>query len=157
MNTINTNTRKQIDYKKVVNIAEDGEITVLDYLFIHNPEFKGATGSKFYPISKSKYKDTVNDDDAVIDSLIDSGMELPDSYKRTGFEGWADAFSTEDRENIFCDTSYRELWDYLREECNLTENEAYIFNCTGGGRCFDKKFKGNKNPELSKLIRQYEA
>jgi len=54
------------------------------------------------------------------------------------------------------DTSYKELWDYMRQELNLNEEEAYIFNCTGGGRCFDKNFQGNINPELSKKIRNAE-
>lgn len=33
---------------KVVNIAEDGEITVLAELFKYENGFKGATGHKFY-------------------------------------------------------------------------------------------------------------
>lgn len=32
--------RQQTDFKKVVNISEDGEITVLDYVFDHGDGFK---------------------------------------------------------------------------------------------------------------------
>lgn len=60
-------------------------------------------------------------------------------------------------EGFVFDTSHNELWDYLREELNLSEDEAYIFNCIGGGRCFDKDFNGNINPELSILIREIES
>ena len=55
------------------------------------------------------------------------------------------------------DTSYDELWDYLREELNLSEDEAYIFNWIGGGRCFDKDYQGNYNEKLSQLIREIES
>ena len=64
--------------------------------------------------------------------------------------------SEEALKELFFDLSYSEMWDELREVLNLNENEAYIFNCVGGGRCFDKDFQGNISPELSKVIREYE-
>jgi hypothetical protein len=57
---------------------------------------------------------------------------------------------------LIFDYSYCHLWDYLRTELNLNENQAYIFDCIGGGRCFDENFQGNVNPELSEIIREYE-
>ena len=45
----------------------------------------------------------------------------------------------------------------MREELNLSKDEAYIFNCLGGGRYFDKDYQGNYNEELSQLIREIEA
>lgn len=151
-----TSNRKETKYNKVVNIAEDGEITVLDGVFNYKDGFKGAIGSKFYPVSKSEY-DAAIDDENVIDYLVDSGIELTADQKRNGFVGMVEQMDNSEKASLMFDESYSELWDYLREECNLTEDEAHIFNCVGGGRCFDAKFKGNKNKELSAIIRKYES
>ena len=116
-------TKKQeTKYNKIVNFDEDTkEIIVLDGIFKYEDGFKGATGSKFEPVSRDEYEDRTDED------------------------------------NFVFDTSYNELWEYLREELNLSEDEAYIFNCIGGGRCFGKDFNGNINPELSILIREIES
>ncbi len=144
-------------FNKVVNIDENGEITLLSYIFKHSDGFMGATGSKFEPVTREQYEENTTED-AICEYLIDSGVDLPEQWKRTGFEGWAKAIIDAGEEGaVMYDNSYRELWDYLREACNLDKESAYIFNCVGGGRCFDKKFKGNVNPELSKIIRQYES
>ena len=149
-------TKKQeTKYNKIVNFDEDTkEIIVLDGIFKYGDGFKGATGSKFEPVSRDEYEDRT-DEDNFVEYLIDSGIDLPDNFKRSGFEGLAKAMIANDEVKDFVfDTSYSELWEYLREELNLSEDEAYIFNCIGGGRCFDKDFNGNINPELSILIRE---
>ena len=150
--------RQETKYNKIVNFDEDTkEITVLDGIFKYKDGFKGATGSKFEPVSRDEYEDRT-DEDNFVEYLIDSGIDLPDNFKRSGFEGFAKAMIVNDEvENFVFDTSHNELWDYLREELNLSEDEAYIFNCIGGGRCFDKDFNGNINPELSILIREIES
>ena len=149
--------RKETIYNKVVNVAEDGEITVLDYIFDHGDGFKGATGSKFYPVSRERYEEETEREN-VIERLIDSGIELPEQFKRGGFNELHEAMEANGEIEQFCfDTSYSNLWDYLREELNLTEDEAFIFECVGGGRCFDKNFKGTHNKELHKLIRKAES
>ena len=150
--------RQETKYNKIVNFDEDTkEITVLDGIFKYEDGFKGATGSKFEPVSRDEYEDRT-DEDNFVEYLIDSGIDLPDNFKRSGFEGLAKAMIANDEVKDFVfDTSYDELWDYLREELNLSEDEAYIFNCIGGGRCFDKDFNGNINPELSILIREIES
>lgn len=152
-------TRKQTNYNKVVNVAEDGEITVLDYIFydeMHGKPFCGATGSKFYPVSREQYEERTEREN-VIDHLIDSGIELPADFKRGGFNEMYEVMkSNGEIESFIFDTSYSNLWDYLREATGLTEDQAYIFDCVGGGRCFDANFKGNINPELSKEIRKAE-
>ena len=149
--------RTQTEYNKIVNYnKETKEVTVLDYIF-KDGSFKGATGSKFEPVSKDEYEDRT-DEDNFVEYLIDSGIDLPDNFKRSGFEGLAKAMIANDEaENFVFDTSHNELWDYLREELNLSEDEAYIFNCIGGGRCFDKDYQGNYNEYLSQLIREIEA
>jgi len=150
--------RTQTNYNKIVNFdKETNEITMLDYIFNHNDGFKGATGTKFEPITKSEYKERIQKDN-VIEYLVDSGIELPENYKRGGFNSLYKAMKQNNElESFIFDTSYSEYWDYLREELNLSKDEAYIFNCTGGGRCFDKDFEGNINPELSVLIREIES
>ena len=150
-------TKEQTNYNKVVNIDEDGEITVLDYTFIHSADFKGAIGNIFYPVSKKRY-DEKTETDNVIEYLIDSGLELPGHFERGGYAALVDAMEANDEiEDFMFDTSYRELWDELRKVCKLTEDEAYIFECVGGGRCFDKDFQGNVNKPLSKIIRKFES
>ena len=150
--------RQETKYNKIVNFDEDTkEITVLDGIFKYEDGFKGATGSKFEPVSRNEYEDRT-DEDNFVEYLIDSGIDLPNNFKRSGFEGLAKAMIANDEVKDFVfDTSYNELWEYLREELNLSEDEAYIFNCIGGGRCFDKDFNGNINPELSILIREIES
>ena len=150
--------RQETKYNKIVNFDEDTKkITVLDGIFKYEDGFKGATGSKFEPVSRDEYE-ARTDEDNFVEYLIDSGIDLPDNFKRSGFEGLAKAMIANDEVKDFVfDTSYDELWDYLREELNLSEDEAYIFNCIGGGRCFDKDFNGNINPELSILIREIES
>lgn len=150
--------KTQTDYNKIVNFdKETNEITVLDYIFKYNDGFKGATGTKFEPITKSEYKERMQKDN-VIEYLIDSGIDLPENYKRSGFNGLYKAMKQNNElESFIFNTSYSELWNYLRTELNLSKDEAYIFNCSGGGRCFDKDFEGNINPELSKVIREIES
>ena len=150
--------RQETKYNKIVNFDEDTkEIIVLDDIFKYEDGFKGATGSKFEPVSRDEYEDRT-DEDNFVEYLIGSGIDLPDNFKRSGFEGLAKAMIANDEVKDFVfDTSYNELWEYLREELNLSEDEAYIFNCIGGGRCFDKDFNGNINPELSILIREIES
>lgn len=145
--------REQIDYKLVVNISEDDEITVLDYVFNHGT-FKGATGSIFYPVSKDSYEERKS-----LDYIIDSYKWLwqeavKDDRTEKGLEDWIESQDFDD-EFLF-DTSYSSLWDYLRT-FGYSEEKYPIFECVGGGRCFDDSFQGNINEELSEVIRQYES
>jgi len=122
-------TKKQeTKYNKIVNFDEDTkEITVLDGIFKYEDGFKGATGSKFEPVSRDEYEDRT-DEDNFVEYLIDSGIDLPDNFKRSGFEGLAKAMIANDEvEGFVFNTSYNKLWEYLREELNLSEDEAYIF------------------------------
>lgn len=150
--------KHKTDYYKIVNIDEEtGEITMLDYVFNHGDGFKGATGTRFEPISKEAYNESTSREN-IIEYLIHSGMELPDDHKSHGFEGFANAIiNAGEAGEIMFDLSYNEKWDNLRFELGLTKDEAFIFNCIGGGRCFDKNFNGNRNTKLSKIIREYES
>lgn len=146
--------KTETSYNKIVNIAEDGEITVLDYTFIYGDGMKGATGTKFYPVSQEEYKERTSKQN-VIDAIIEVGV--PSEFARTGANGCYLAMkqNNEIRDFMF-DCSYEKMWDYLRKELKLTKKQAFIFNCVGGGRCFDKYFQGNVNTELSEIIREFE-
>lgn len=150
------NNRHQTTYNKVVNVAEDGEITVLNYVFQHENGFKGATGSTYYPVSKTERYEAI-DEENMIENFIHSGLDIPKGFERGGWQSVVDSMDEEEREDQMFDTSDRDIWDYLREELGLTEEEAVIFTCTGGGRCFNASFQGNRNEELSTIIRQYES
>lgn len=155
-------------YQKVVNIAEDGEITVLDEIFEYSDSFKGATGNSFYPVSKAEYNEAMKLDN-IASYLSDciSFEDVPGHCKyladevtesKNPYKKWAKEIKDDgDAESLMFDTSYSELWDYLRETAKLSKKDAYIFSCSGGGRCFDKNFNGNVNGELSPLIRQAES
>lgn len=51
--------KKETKYQKVVNIAEDGEITVLATVFEYTDNFKGATGHSFYPVTEADIQDHI--------------------------------------------------------------------------------------------------
>ena len=151
-----TRIKKQTNYNKVVNIAEDGEITVLDYIFDYENGSRGAVGYWFYPVSKKLYKQqtTIEALADKLEQIVPEGVgEIP--YGNT--TRWAEAIKNEGKEMEFAfDISYSHLWDYLREETALSEDEAYIFECVGGGRCFNSNYQGNFNEELSEVIRKVE-
>lgn len=144
--------RTAIKINKVVKVI-DNEITVLDEAFDYGDGFKGLTGSVFEIISKDYFDETLepylNDNKETLIYMAENFGDL----SREIIEG-VDS-SEEGLTELFFDTSYRGLWDYLREELNLTEKEAYIFNCTGGGRCFNKDDKFTHNVELEKYL-EYE-
>lgn len=151
--------RTKTKFNKIVNFdKETNEITILDELFEYKDGFKGATGTKFEPVSKAEY-------DAVLDEYLNNPQAVSEYWKDNigeplTYDEIISISESEDEVLSICggfDDSYSELWDYIREELNLSEDEAYIFNCVGGGRCFDKDFQGNVNPELSKFIREYEG
>lgn len=150
--------KKEIIINKVVNNnKENNEIQMLDYLFDHGDGFKGATGTRFEPISKETYRDMMSKE-SVIEHLVSSGLiTAPNEnlehkfaevlYKEMKASGELEAFTF--------DLSYKEHWDQLREY-GYPKSKYPIFNCVGGGRMFDADFEGNVNPELSKEIRKYE-
>jgi len=161
--------KNETKYNKVVNFdPETKEITVLDGVFEYYDEnnykdtgiekvitMKGATGSIFEAVSKEDFDERLapylNDDKELLIYMAENFGDL----NRQMIEN-VDS-SEEALTNLFYDLSYADLWPELRKELGFSEDEAYIFNCTGGGRCFDKGFQGNINPELSEIIREYEG
>ena len=146
--------KTQTDYYKIVNF--DGqEIIVLDYTFDHGDGFKGATGSRFEPVSKASYKEQTRRVNVI--NFLEGCFTNDELAGKGGVNKlYTDIVNNGEVDQIMFDDSYSYLWDYLRETLNLSDKEAYIFTCTGGGRCFDKDFQGNINPELSAIIREFE-
>ena len=154
-------------YNKIV-IVEDNIITVLNDSFIHNDDFKELTGTKFEIVSKKGYKNNTTLK-RVEEYLFDCVLEgdIPDEYKYTPngtalrkkpYLAWAkDIKDLGEERNLIFDLSYEELWDYIREELNLSTDEAYIFNWVGGGRCFNKNDKFTHNKELEYLLEEFEG
>lgn len=140
---------KREKINKVVKV-NGNEITVLDDAFEYSDGFKGLTGTVFEIVSKSDFDEVIepylgNDKETLI-YLAENFGEL----NREIIEG-VDS-SEEGLTDLFFDTSYSNMWDYLREELNLSEDEAYIFNCIGGGRCFSAGDKFTHNTELEKYL-----
>ena len=150
--------KNQTDYNKIVNFdKENGEIEVLDYTFDHGT-FKGATGSRFDIITKSQYDDIMEEYLSNPSAVSEYWHDATGEY--LSYDDTIAISESEDEIIRLCgglDDSYRELWDYLREELKLSKQEAYMFNCSGGGRMFDKDYQGNYNEELSEEIRKFES
>ena len=139
---------------KVVNF-DGNEITVLQEVFSYEDGMKGACGIIFEPISRERY-----DDDTSFESIrefLKDASELPKEFEDGGYNEWTQAIidNCEEGETIY-DHSYSEIWDTIREELGLDEENAFVFNCIGGGRIFGENYQGNVNPELSSKIREYE-
>ena len=150
-----TKADKQIDIYEVVNIdKKTNEIDMLDYLFNHGLSFKGATGTKFEPVSKEEYKDRTSKEN-VIDQIIEIG--IPAGFERERANGVYKAMkANKEIDRFVFDLSYTEHWNKLRK-FGFPKSKYPIFNCIGGGRMFDNKYNGNVNPELNKKIREYES
>ena len=118
-----TEKRSQIDYWKVVNIdKESNEIIMLDYVFNHGDGFKGATGTRFQPVSKAEYKEIMSKAN-VIDRIIDCGIiseknrDMAEKLAAVYYKEMKESGELED----FCfDLSYRnEHWDKRLFVCFL--------------------------------------
>ena len=154
--------KEQTDYNKVVNIADDGEITLLDYTFDHGDGFKGATGTMFYPVSLAQYEEQTTLE--AIEDRLEGAIpieDIPHAYtgtKKRPYKKWAQAIIDADEAgDLAFDQSDSHLWDYLRETCGHDDETAYIYECVGCGRMFNNTFEGNVNPELSAIIRDFET
>jgi len=148
------NSRTATKYNKVVNVDEAGTITVLQEVFSYGDGYKGATGAEFAPVSEEEYEESTSLE--AVTEYIEGATELPEQYE--SYEAWAeDIIAAGEAGDLVFDQSYSSLWDMMREECGLSDEEAYIFDCIGGGRMFNANYQGNVNPELSEVIREAES
>ncbi len=152
--------REEIKYNKLIG-RQDDEFVFLDYVFRHSDGFHGATGTRMRPISKSEYEDRT-DRDNLKEYYEDIWRDMVSNRKTDeGLEDWIETVIRIDGvEETAFDTSYwnSPMWDAIRKK-GYPEDEYPVFECSGGGRCFDKKMKWDEvyEPELWKLIQEYEA
>lgn len=142
-------------YDKIVNIAEDNEITILNYTFKHNDNFQGATGSKYYPVTEEEIQNRISDFEDNDKELLIYMAENFGSLTREMIEN-VDS-SREALIELFFDSSINSNPTHEEEIRKYFKEKDYpIIDCVGGGRCFDKDFQGNKNKKLSAIIRKFE-
>lgn len=146
--------RTKEKFNKVVNY-DGNEITVLEEVFSYEDGMKGACGIIFEPISRERY-----DDDTSFESIRESlkdASELPKDFEDGGYNAWTQAIIDNCEEGeVMYDYSFSEIWDNIREELGLDDENAFVFNCIGCGRIFNENYQGNMNLELSAKIREYE-
>lgn len=141
---------KRININKVVKV-EGNTITVLESAFEYEDGFKGLTGTMFEVVTEDGYWDRVEELLEDPSALSEYWHDLTGEY--LSYDQVINISSDEEEiKNLLFDTSYEGLWDYIREELNLSEDEAYIFNCIGGGRCFTAQDKFTHNKELEKYL-----
>ena len=144
--------RSKYMINEIVNVDSDGEITVLNYVFIYKNGLKDAVGTKFYPVSKSEYDERTEKENVI--NILKNSFDLEYAECSSYNDMYNKMIVCNEIDRIVFDLSYSELWDYLRDELDLSEDDAYLFDCS---RCFNMNYQGNVNPELSKLIREYET
>lgn len=147
------NTKEQIDYNEIVG-ENQGIIYVLDYVFKHSDNFKGATGSTFRLVPKSEYDERMADKDYFKEQWIDA---IKHDLRTDSFDDWLKYNDLPSEEAIF-DLSYIEMHDKIRSLLKVSEKDYPIIECIGGGRCFNKNMKFDKvfNKKLIKVINEYE-
>lgn|SRR5690625_734064 len=140
---------KREKINKIVKV-DGNEITVLNESFEYADGFKGLTGTVFEIISKSEFYNVL---EPYLDNDTETLIYLAENFGCLGREIIEGVDSSKEAlTELFFDTSYSDMWDYFREELNLSEDEAYIFNCIGGGRCFRADDKFTYNTELEKYL-----
>ena len=147
--------RTEIKYNKIVNIADDNEIIILNYVFSHGDNFKGATGSKYYPVTEEEIQSRISEFEGDDKELLIYMAENFGNLDRNMIEN-VDS-SREALIELFFDNSIDSNPDHKEEiRKHFSVDEYPLIDCVGGGRCFEKDFQGNVNPELSEIIREYE-
>jgi len=140
---------KREKINKIVKV-DGNEITVLNESFEYADGFKGLTGTVFEAVSKSEFYNVL---EPYLDNDTETLIYLAENFGCLGREIIEGVDSSKEAlTELFFDTSYSDMWDYFREELNLSEDEAYIFNCIGGGRCFRADDKFTYNTELEKYL-----
>lgn len=150
--------RTERNYNKIVNFDEDlREVTILERIF-EDGSFKGAVGSVFTYMNEDEYKEQLNEYYGYPDAVSEYWEDNIGT-----FLSYSDMLSIANNEEeierliLGIDSPEESLIDDIREELNLSEKEAFRFNFSSGGRCFDKHFEGNINTELSEVIRNIES
>lgn len=133
------NKRTQQNYNKLIGRIEN-EYYFLDYIFYDGKDFKGATGSVMSPLTEDEYDERV-DDYFSYENMREFWQQAVKA-KRTdlGLDEWIEEVKNTDGENGVIDDSYSASYGEILKE-KLGNEKAFMIECVGGGRCFDKKMK----------------
>jgi hypothetical protein len=148
-------TRQETKYNKLVGIIDD-EYCFLDYTF-KDGDFMGACGTILQPITRKQYEYDTSED-SLLERLGEWWKNAVDNNStELGKVEWVRDIYNRDGDDALYDLSGYDLWDQLRN-IGLTEEDYPVFNCIGGGRCFDKNMKFDKvyDQKLVDIINQYE-
>lgn len=158
--------KKRITFNKPVAINhETNELYILNDLFNHGNNFKGATGSVLYPLAQD-YIDEMND----IEHLKDNyDWYWQECVKQGSTQESLEEFCQGLLSHVYYNTD-GQFFGHDTSDCfhNGVEellakfDDAVCFECIGGGRCFDAEMFNNANVEildneLVELIKQYET
>lgn len=131
--------RQQLTLNKCVGITKSGELIMVDYLFVHDENFHGATGTRFSPLTQSDIDDR-NDIDNVTDAYGYLWEEaVKDGLTKLGQEEYMQQFIDSEvnyGDGLFFghDTSSVHL---IPDDIKATHYQGYeSFECVGGGRMF---------------------
>ena len=146
--------RKETIYNQIIGI-KDGNLVLLNYIFDNGNDFKGATGAYFEVLSQDEAERLTDDFDG--DELWRMAVAAGDTT--LGLDDWTaeyiyacklDGLDFPMQDNSYLNELSRALNDlseenledlhFYYENCGLSY-EDYIFNCVGGGRCFDANDK----------------
>lgn len=140
---------------------KDGLYCVCDYVF-DDGEFRGAVGSTFQPIDKDGYETMHNSSsEEVKDRFHDLWAgAAKDGRTEESLEEFCENILACDGDDALWDLSYSNYaWDLIRDAIpELTEDEYPVFECVGGGRCFDPNMQWDElyDAETWALICKYE-
>jgi hypothetical protein len=155
---MNDNRREQNNYHKLIGrIGND--YYFLDYTFSHGDGFKGATGTVLTPVGKNEYEDRTDPESETCQEWFREiwKMAVENNDTDKGLEDWVfENISAYGDEGVF-DFSGYDLWEQLRE-IGLNEDDYPVFECIGGGRCFDVDmvFDEIYDKELWEEIKKFE-
>lgn len=139
---------------------KDGELYMLDSIFEYPDGFKGATGTRFTPVTQEEI-DQYNNPDHLRDNEYDYFWKESVQAGKTklGLDEWLQLVIDEAQDYGLAypghDNSYV---DKLTPDDYKHFPNAVTFNCIGGGRCFDKNMEFDivLRPDLIKLINKAE-
>lgn len=140
----------------------DNELYILNSVFEHDNNFKGACGGILVPITQD-YIDEMNDLDCIIDMydyLWQDAVARGDTTDSQSdfFQSWIDGC-----DGLFIGHDDSDCYHAGVDELLPKFKDAVAFECVGGGRCFHlDKLLNNKNIEildqkLFDLIIKYET
>lgn len=166
-------TREETKINQIVGIQK-GELYILEYVFKHSDDFKGATGYSMSTLTQ-EYIDEMNDIDYLCEENDYLWREAVQAQRTTDslqeyMQSLVDECSYYDMLFPFDDNSFRDQTEKLVEELP-TEQKAELektfgvmgedfvtWNCSCCGRCFnaDDEWDVIFRPDLVELIKQYE-